>query len=52
MPQEVSRQVLLHTVNRDDLNGAKNIALIGFSSLAAQDDLALPPFRRSRNTNK
>ncbi|OAD04618.1 hypothetical protein MUCCIDRAFT_108448 [Mucor lusitanicus CBS 277.49] len=24
----------------------------GFSSLAAQDDLALPPFRRSRNTNK
>ncbi|KAF1800357.1 hypothetical protein FB192DRAFT_1458774 [Mucor lusitanicus] len=39
------------TVNRD-LNDAKNIALIGFSSLAAQDGLALPPFRRSHNTNK
>ncbi|KAL7330325.1 hypothetical protein PS15p_205290 [Mucor circinelloides] len=40
------------TIN-SDLNGAKNIALIGFSSLAAEDGLPLPPpFRRTHNPNK
>lgn len=40
------------TVNRD-LNGAKNIALIGFSQLVSSDNCPLPPFRRSSyNTNK
>lgn len=39
------------TLNRD-LNGAKNIALIGFSYLAPQDYLPLPPCRRTYNSNK
>ncbi|GAN01094.1 hypothetical protein MAM1_0004d00525 [Mucor ambiguus] len=34
-----------------DLNGAKNIALIGFSCLLAQDGLPLPAFRRILNSN-
>ncbi|CAO3620587.1 unnamed protein product [Mucor fragilis] len=39
------------TANRD-LNGALNIALIGFSSLASIDGLPLIPFRRTNETNK
>jgi hypothetical protein len=39
-------------VNRDR-NGARNIALIGFSRMVSDDCNALPPFRRSyNNTNK
>lgn len=39
------------TINRDQ-NGAKNIALIGFSSIISEDGLTLPPFRRYNNSNK
>ena len=41
------------TVNRD-YNGAKNIALIGFSRLISEDQLPLPPFRKGikNNSNK
>ncbi|KAL9545672.1 hypothetical protein MBANPS3_007045 [Mucor bainieri] len=39
------------TINRDE-NGARNIALIGFSQLVSRDGLTLPPFRSSYNPNK
>ncbi|GAN07944.1 hypothetical protein MAM1_0183d07449 [Mucor ambiguus] len=39
------------TINRDQ-NGALNIALIGFSSLASTDGSPLPPFPRSHKLNK
>lgn len=40
------------TINRD-ANGAKNIALIGFSAMVSEDNLTLPPFRRGfNNSNK
>ena len=38
------------TVNKD-YNGAKNIALVGFSCLISEDQLPLPPFRRGFNNN-
>lgn len=38
------------TINRDR-DGARNIALIGFSALVGQDNLPLPAFQRIR-TNK
>ena len=39
------------TTNRDE-NGARNIALIGFSILISKDGMVLPPYRRSYNSNK
>lgn len=39
------------TTNRDQ-NGAKNIALIGFSRMVSEDGLCLPPFRRKNKSNK
>lgn len=42
------RAARMTTINRD-MNGAANIALIGFSTLISQENLPLPPFQKSRN---
>ncbi|KAL9544324.1 hypothetical protein MBANPS3_007681 [Mucor bainieri] len=39
------------TINRDE-NGARNIALIGFSTMVSRDGCTLPPFRPSYNPDK
>ncbi|KAL9537086.1 hypothetical protein MBANPS3_012094 [Mucor bainieri] len=48
---EYPRRKFATTINRDQ-NGARNIALIGFSRMVSQDGLPLPPFQSTHKSNK